>query len=265
VSPARRKYANRRRKPARDPVGAVLRRIPPVRLPRGRAALVALAGLAACGYTGWAAADAYARGALLTVSRVEVTGNRHWQTVPLLEHAGLDIGPRLHEIPFRAARKRLLSLPGIEAASIRYLPGGRLRVSVREAEVVAIRRTSAGWRGMTPSGEWMPLTGDVFEDAPVLEGRGLPAPAERAAAAWLAAVQSRHPDVFAGFSQFSPRGAEGEADVYWRDGRVRLWVDYAAAGAGSLEFLRELLRREGAGWPDGATVDLRVEGYAYVR
>jgi hypothetical protein len=31
-----------------------------------------------------------------------------------------------------------------------------------------------------------------------------------------------------------------------------------------LEFLRTLLRREADGWPPGSTVDLRVEGYAYV-
>lgn len=265
MTPVIRKYSNRRRRPARKPVGALLKRIPRVRMPRGRGALVGLAVVAACGLSLWASVSSYARGGLLTVARVEVTGNRHWDTVRLLESADLDIGVRLHEIPFRAARKRLLSLPGIESASVRYLPGGRLRISVREADVVAIRRLPAGWRGLTPAGEWMPLAPDAFEDAPVLEGGGLPERAVHAAAAWLALVQARHPDVFAGFSQFSPRGESGEADVYWRDGRMRLRIDYAVAGAASLDFLRELLRREGGTWRDGATVDLRVEGYAYVK
>jgi hypothetical protein len=62
----------------------------------------------------------------------------------------------------------------------------------------------------------------------------------------------------------SLRGESGEADVYWRDGRMRLRVDCATTGDGSLGFLSELLRREQDNWAAGATVDLRVEGYAYV-
>src|SRR5690606_33464717 len=110
-------------------------------------------------------------------------------------------------------------------ASIRYMPGGRVRVNVREAEVVAMRRIGGSWRGLTPAGEWMPLAERVTEDVPVLEGRGLSHAAERRVAGWLQGVRTRHPDVFAGFSQVSPRGESGEADVYWRDGRVRLRVD----------------------------------------
>jgi hypothetical protein len=52
--------------------------------------------------------------------------------------------------------------------------------------------------------------------------------------------------------------------VYWRDGRVKLRLDYTDASLRSLEYLGELMRREQGSWPEGATVDLRVEGYAYV-
>jgi hypothetical protein len=259
---------NRRRRPARannGPGRALLRAIPRPRLPRGRAAVVAVALLFAVGLAVWQGALAYGRGALLTATHVEVIGSRHWSSILLLERAGLEIGQRLHEIPFRTARSSLLQLPGVESASIRYYPGGRVRVNIREAEVVAVRRAPSGWRGLTPDGGWMPLAAHAPEDVPVLEGRGLSSRAERVVASWLAGVRDRHPDVFASFSQISPRGEGGEADVYWRDGRVRLRVDCAGGADGSLQHLAELLRREQAGWAAGATVDLRVEGYAYVR
>jgi hypothetical protein len=98
----------------------------------------------------------------------------------------------------------------------------------------------------------------------VLEAKDLTRRTAVRTAAWLAGVRTRHPDVFAGFSQVSPRGTSGEADVYWRDGRIRLRVDCAVDGDGSLGYLTELMRREQSGWAEGATVDLRVEGYAYV-
>jgi hypothetical protein len=222
-------------------------------------AVLVLAALAA-----WPLSRAYQRGTFLTVARLEVVGNRHWQTSQLLQRAGLEIGLRAGEVPYREARKALLALPGIESATVRYVPGGKLRVSIRESEVVAVRRTSTGWRGLAPSGAWMPLSGTTPEDVPVLEGRVISRSVTQSTAAWLSSVRDRHPEVFAGFSQISPRGESGEADVYWRDGQVRLRVDYAAPGDGSLGHLTELMRREQAGWAAGATIDLRVEGYAYV-
>jgi len=254
---------NRRRKAPSAKTGGMLRSVPRPRLPRGRSAVVLVAALALMALAAWPLGRAYQRGTFLTVARVEVVGNRHWATSRLLERAGLDVGLRLGEVPFRAARKALLALPGIESATVRYLPGGRLRVSVQEADVVAVRRVGDGWRGLAPDGAWMPLAGNAPEDVPVLEGRGLSRKTTLRTATWLAGVRARHPDVFAGFSQVTPRGEGGEADVYWRDGRVRLRVDCAAPGA-SLGYLTELMRREQAGWAEGATVDLRVEGYAYV-
>jgi hypothetical protein len=258
---------NRRRKTTSafsKPGRTLLRNLPRPRLPRGRTAAVLVAVLVLAALAAWPLSRAYQRGTFLTVARIEVVGNRHWQTTRLLERAGLEIGQRGHEIPFRAARKALTALPGIEGATVRYLPGGRLRVHVQEAQVVAVRRTPAGWRGLTPTGSWMPLAAHIPEDVPVLEGKGLSQRTTQRTGAWLASVRTRHPEVFAGFSQVSPRGQTGEADVYWRDGRVRLRVDCGISGDESLGYLAELMRREQAGWAEGATVDLRVEGYAYV-
>jgi hypothetical protein len=224
--------------------------------------------LASAGLT--LATRSYLAGGMLTVSRLDVSGNRHWNADLLLEQAGLEIGQRFHEIPFRAARRNLMRLPGIESATLRYVPGGRLRVEIKESEVVAQQGTGSGWRGLTPGGDWMPLSEHTVEDAPILEGRGLSARSQRSAAFFLASVRRRYPDVFAGFSQVAlsdGRGGRGEvpeADVYWRDGRVKLRLDCGDVSLRSLEYLGELMRREQGSWPEGATVDLRVEGYAYV-
>jgi hypothetical protein len=265
MSLIRRKKVNRRKPAPRKRVNgaAVLRAIPRPRMPRGRSAAVAAAALALLGLLAWQGGSAYMRGSWLTVTRLEVEGNRHWSEGRLLEAAGVDVGSRLHEIPFRAARARLDAFPGIESASVRYLPGGALRVAVREAEPVAARRFASGWRGLTPGAEWIPLTADAALEVPMLETRDGSPRALRLAASWLAGVRARQPDLYAGFSQVALRGGAGEADVYWRDGNVRLRVDCARPG--SMEHAGELMRREESVWPEGATVDLRVEGYAYVR
>ncbi len=264
MSLIRRKKVNRRKPAPRKRVRptAVLRAIPRPRLPRGRSAFVLFAALVLGGVLLWQGGTAYARGAILTVTRLEVDGARHWPTARLLEAAGADVGFRLHEVPFAAARGRLLALPGIESASIRYVPGGTLRVRVGEAVPVASRRFSSGWRGLTSSGEWMPLAAGASFDVPVLETReGAPASLP-VVAAWLAGIRASEPGLFAGFSQVALRGAS-EADVYWRDGSVRLRVDCARDG--SIGHAGELLAGAPHALPEGATVDLRVEGYAYVR
>jgi hypothetical protein len=265
MSLVRRKKVNRRKPVARKQVrpAAMLRAIPRPRLPRGRSAVVAFMVLTLLGLAAWQGGSAYLNGSILTVTRLEVEGNAHWPAGRLLEVAGVDVGSRLHEIPFRAARARLDALPGIETASVRYLPGGTLRVSVQEAEPVAARRFASGWRGLTSAGEWMPLTADAALEVPLLEAREGSPRALRLAAGWLADVRAKHPDMYAGFSQVALRGGSGEADVYWRDGNLRLRVDCSRPG--SMEYAGELMRREEAVWPEGATVDLRVEGYAYVR
>ncbi len=212
------------------------------------------------------AGRSYLRGGLLTVTRIEVAGNVHWDASRLLERAGVETGGRLHEVPFRGARRALVGLPGIESASVRYLPGGTLRLHVREAAVVAMRRDGRGWQGLTRDGSWLQLDDTVAEDVPVLEAKGIPAGNVARLGAFLAEVRDAHPDLYAGFAQISVRPGSGhEALVYWRDGRLRLRVDYASQASLSLALFRELLRGESASWRPGSTVDLRVEGYAYVR
>lgn len=260
-APKRRGAASRAAAKSRP---GVLRAIPRPRLPKGRTGLVVALAAVALLAGGWFGIAAYRAGGILTVARVEIEGNRHWHALRLMERANVDVGTRLHEIGFAGVRESLQALPGVERVSVRYIPGGVLRIRVTEADVVAIQRMNRGWRGLTPGGEWMPLDGGVAEDVPVLEGGAHDRTALRRAAAWLAGVRAAQPELFEGFSQIALR-ERGEADVYWRDGNVRLRVDCAGGGDATLGHATALLRHGRGRWPSGATVDLRVEGYAYVR
>jgi cell division septal protein FtsQ len=225
--------------------------------------LIATLALAA-GTASWRAFQAYREGEILIVNRIEVSGNRHWESSALLEASGLEVGARLPRVSLGKAREALRQLPGIQDVSVGRSWSGDVRVRVREEEVLALARDRrGGWSGLTASGSWMRLsTPDMNADLPVIEGGKSRGPA---LAAFLTEVRRGFPDLYRGFSQIVPAaGNAGGADIYWRDQRVKVRLDYTNKSLNSLEFLRTLLRREADGWPPGSTVDLRVEGYAYV-
>jgi hypothetical protein len=169
----------------------------------------------------------------------------------------------------------LQRLPGIQEVAVHGSLDGELRVEVKEEDVLAQRRRperaygsvegrTGEWEGLTPSGVWMPLRG-AEADAPVIDARDAAARGDSAVvlARFLAGARANYPRLFGGFSQISVRGLD-EADIYWRDGRFKARVDYTNMSLNSLELLSELLEHEQASWAPGSTVDLRVEGYAYV-
>ena len=221
---------------------------------------VALIGVA--GYGIHKAYQAYRDGRILTVNRIEVTGNRHWESSHLLERAGLEVGSRLPGVSLRSASEALRLLPGIQAVKVRSSLDGELRVEVKEEDVLALRQGN-GWEGLTPSGAWMPLR-TAEADLPVIDVQSDAVQWDvRALAHFLAGARSLYPQIFGGFSQISVRGPD-EVDIYWRDGRFKMRVDYTNKSLNSLEFLQALMAREQASWTPGSTVDMRVEGYAYV-
>ena len=222
--------------------------------------LLALMVLGGVGYVSWKGYRAYHDGRILTVNRIEVSGNHHWETSRLLEQAGLEVGSKMPEVSVRLARRELLQLPGIQEVKVRRSFDGELRVEVQEEDVLALRHAGA-WEGLTPSGAWMPLRA-AENDVPVIDGEMTPADAA-ALAVFLSGARSQYPQLFRSFSQINVR-SQDEADIFWRDGRVRVRLDYTNKSLNSLEFLQALLVREKDSWSDGSTVDLRVEGYAYV-
>jgi cell division septal protein FtsQ len=217
-----------------------------------------------CGltYGAWKGFQAYGDGRILTVNRIEVEGNHYWESSQLLERAGLEIGSGLPGVSLRSARAALRQLPGIQEVTVHASLDGELRVQVKEEEILALRQ-SDGWLGLTPTGAWMPLR-TAPADLPIVDLQAGTTPKDVAALAiFLEGAHTRYPQLFEGFSEISMRGPD-EADIYWRDGNFKMRVDYTNKSLNSLEFLSELLPQEKATWPSGSTVDLRVEGYAYV-
>jgi hypothetical protein len=123
-------------------------------------------------------------------------------------------------------------------------------------------------------------------DLPVVDGFAFLDSSSRAAlGAFLDGARSGYPELYANFSQLSLRGRDG-LEIFLRDGSLKVLVglDPKGPGAGaprsgdgkktnrmannplnSLEFLRALIAQQGSSLEAGKTVDLRVDGYAYVR
>ncbi len=212
----------------------------------------------------WKAYQLYLEGQIMTVNRIEVVGNHYWDASSILATSKLEVGARLPKISLENARNAITQLPGIQAVSVKRSWDGEIKVMVTEESILGVHKGKQGkWIGLTQSGRWLPLTGlNGQRDVPILEG----ALTENShLASFLGEVHSTYPDLFRGFSQVVIREGKGsDADIYWRDGRVKIKVDYRIKSLNSLEFLKTLLQRESEAWPSGSTVDLRVEGYAYV-
>ncbi len=216
----------------------------------------------AAGAGAWQGWRAYRAGRFLVVRQVDVEGNRRWDDARILAASGVAVGEHLFALSSGKIRQSVLQLPGIQDVAVHVGWDGDVRLDVREADIVALRRT-AGWQGFTAAGQWIPLRRAVA-DVPVVEERpGVDDRDRVALAAFLEGARAGYPGLFAAFSQLDVKNGD-EADIYWRDGRLKVRVDYANKSLNSLEFLRALLARERASWPRQCTVDLRVEGYAYV-
>jgi len=220
--------------------------------------LTAAGALTYGGFTAW---KAYRSGQVLALTKIEVTGNRLWESSRLLERAGLEVGSRLPEISLSAARNAVAQLPGIQEVKVSRSLGGSLRVEIREEEMVAVRK-SGTWQGLMASGVWLSLPSGKA-DLPIITSRTPKGTDFPALARFLNDARMHFPDLYAGFSQITPVSG-GEIEIYWRDRGLKVRADYMNKSLNSLEFLRSLLSREAAFWTDGSTVDLRVEGYAYV-
>lgn len=232
---------------------------------RGRSLAVWMLALALIGVAGFGVHKVLRTmndGRHFIVTRIEVTGNRHWESSRLLEKAGLEVGASLPQLSIRKVRESLRRLPGIREAIVRPSLKGLLRLEVKEEDLLA-QRMKNGWEGLTTSGVWMPLRRPE-SDLPVIEAPGQASGWDGVALAqFLSRAKSEYPRLFEDFSQIQVRGA-GEAEIFWRDGSFKMRVDYASKSLNSLEFLQALLSNERASWAPGSTVDLRVEGYAYV-
>jgi cell division protein FtsQ len=239
-------------------------------------------GLGAAGVMGW---RAFQNHGFLALREVEVSGNSLVSKADILEKAGLELGVKLPSIPVAAVEASLRTLPGVGEVEVRRMFPSRIEIRVREKEPVAMGR-ARGWYGLAPDGSRIAGIDWGQSDLPVVEGfAALDSSSRAALGGFLAGAKRSYPDLYANFSQLSLRRPDG-LEIVMRDGRLKvlLALDPRALEAGSaraaagkktsrdankslnsLEFLRALIAQQGAELVDGGTVDLRVEGYAYVR
>lgn len=239
-------------------------------------------GLGAAGLAGW---RSFQSNGFLALRQVDVTGNKRVAKAAILEKAGLELGMKLTSIAVGNVEASLRSLPGVEQVSVRRMFPSRIEIRVEEKEPVAMGH-ARGWYGLAPDGSRMSGLDWAQSDLPVVDGFAALDSASRAAlGAFLEGARSRYPELYANFSQLSLRGRDG-LEIFLRDGSLKVLVSLdpkvPAAGAirsggekktnrmannplNSLEFLRALIAQQGASLEAGKTVDLRVDGYAYVR
>lgn len=224
-------------------------------------AFVFLAAAICCGgFYGWRRWVAWEGG---PIQSLRVEGNSAYETGALLQRAGLEIGMPWLKASLASAEDSLSHLPGIQSVKVnRTWPFG-VKIVIREADPVAMFR-GQGWQALAEDGSVYPRGGPGEGALPVATGmKNLPEEARKSLAAALTRIRREHPDLFTGFSQVSMRGAALE--VTWREGGFKLLLDPEDKSLVSMEFLRALLRGEGAAWSGGTVVDLRTEGWAYVR
>lgn len=243
-----------------------------IRLSLGAALITA--ALSAAGWAGWRAFESHD---LLALREVDVVGNRRVDKAAILEKAGFELGAKLPMIRIASAESSVRRIPGVGEVEIRRMYPSRIEIRVREKDPVAMGY-ARGWYGLASDGEALPGLDWDHSDLPVVDGFASLDSARRAAVGrFLAAARARFPDLYAGFSQLAPKGGEG-LEIILRDRKVRVLIPLDADSGGadpatygsnksliSLEFLKAMKDRDPESLASGKTVDLRVEGFAYVR
>lgn len=224
---------------------------------------------------GWYAWRHFESTGLLVLRDVRVEGNRLWDRKAVLEKAGLELGMKLPFIPVRKVEASLRALPGVADVRVSRIYPSRLEIQVIEQPPVACGYAK-GWKGLAPDGAAIPGLDLEEADLPVIDNFATLGPERRAElGAFLEAVRREHPSLYAGFSQLTVLGKPGalragavgpaQLEIVVRDGRLKVLVEMGNKSLTSMEFLQALMRQQREALEPGRTVDLRVEGYAYVR
>jgi hypothetical protein len=243
-----------------------------------RTVMAALLVTGALGAAGWAGWQAYESHGMLALRQVDVVGNRLVDKAAILEKAGLELGVKLPMIKVGKVEAALLDLPGIGKADVRRIFPSRIEIRIQEKEPVAMGY-ARGWHGLAPDGTRIAGLDWGQSDLPVVDGfAALDAAARSALGTFLDGARREYPSLYANFSQLSWRGPDG-VEIILRDRRLKvlLALDQGLPAAPkatnpgsnksliSLEFLQALQQQQAAALEPGMTVDLRVEGFAYVR
>jgi cell division septal protein FtsQ len=233
-----------------------------LRLVRTLALLLAVSGALAMG--GWAAYRSFEDNSLLVLRQVDVVGNRAWGKTQILEKAGLELGMKLPMVPVGKAESALRSLPGIGDVRLKRIFPSRIEIAVVEKPAVAMGYAK-GWHGLAPDGARLPGQAWGDSDLPVVDGfAGLDSAGRAWLGAFLEGARDTYPSLYGNFSQIAVRNRR-DLEIILRDGRQKVLIPMGNKSLNSLEFLRALIHQQGESLEEGKTIDMRVEGYAYVR
>jgi hypothetical protein len=176
----------------------------------------------------------------------------------------------------------LKTLPAIGEVEVKRIYPSRIEIRIKEKEPVAMG-FSKGWLGLAGDGTRISGLDWGASDLPVVDGfAGLDSLRRAALGSFLQEAKVQYPDLYAKFSQLSMRGKGDDAvEIILRDGRLKVLLALNGVHAkpvsigngsekesnkslNSLEFLQALMHQQSGSLAPGNTVDLRVEGMAYV-
>ncbi len=237
------------------------------------AALLVTAALTGAGWAGW---HAYQTHDLLALREIDVVGNNLVAKSAILEKAGLELGSKLPMIRTGLVESALRDLPGVGEVEVKRMYPSRIEIRIRESEPVAMG-FARGWYGLAPDGARIAGLDWGRSDLPVVDGfNALDSNARAALGAFLDGARKDYPSLYANFSQLAFHAPDG-VEIILRDRRLKVLIAldrFAPAGKSatqgsnksliSLEFLQALQQQQAASLEPGRTVDLRVEGFAYV-
>ena len=244
-----------------------------------RTSIIAVVVAVGLGAVGWAGYKSFQSNSFLVLRQVDVVGNHLVAKAAILEKAGLELGVKLPSVSVGNVENSLLTLPGVGEVEVRRIFPSRIEIRVREKEPVAMGYAK-GWYGLAPDGTQISGLDWGESDLPVVDGfASLDSTRRIALGGFLEAAKETYPTLYSNFSQLTMRGNVFE--IILRDGRLKLLLgmepDSAIASTGpkgvnidankslnSLELLQALMQQQSSALEPGKTVDLRVEGYAYV-
>lgn len=216
------------------------------------------------GAGGWAGYRAFEDNGLLVLRQVDVVGNRSLLKAQILAKAGLELGTKLPMAPVMKAESALRSLPGVNRVKVRRVFPSRIEIEVEEKAPVAMGYAK-GWQGLASDGSRLPVIAREDSDLPVVDRFASLDSLERVRlGAFLEEARRNQPSLYGDFSQIALRKG-GDLEIILRGGKLKVQIATGIKSLNSLEFLKELMSQQGPALESGKTIDMRVEGYAYVR
>ena len=232
-------------------------------------ALVSLsAGLLLTG-GGYALYNLAQKNGLFLLKQVEVEGHHHLDRQQILGHLGIELGVPLLDVPVLEYKQALLKQPWVRSVRVSRRPPGTLKIIIQEKKPLTLSFLSLGegnrrWYGLTREGRTLPDVSPQMFNLPVLESDpNLDSSQVNGLMTLLETAKDRYPGLFNAISQIQYQ-AKGEFVFYTRDNGLKVVVSTELEPESTLEFWDLFLKQHGGRLQAGASIDLRVEGNAYV-